>query len=237
MLYFDILVSCQPQLQTPFLRLEGVLLRQLPLYFISFQLNHSLSLVFWSVNDQSRCVWLDMSYLLHFVLNQTNKKWRLQDWSGKALERDSRYLIHQVRTRYFKIFLISNLCLQNTILGQWLDVNDFVNVKSHAREKPLLARNWVGCCPWKLQQGLMNFKPWNFQLYNKSLKDWSLGKPLMLFPENLSVSRSGCFPRILSRLLFFCLKKIDDGHQGFSLSNLSCLSMLWISLWVFLNYI
>ena len=121
MLYFDILVSCQPQLQTPFLRLEGVLLRQLPLYFISFQLNHSLSLVFWSVNDQSRCVWLDMSYLLHFVLNQTNKKWRLQDWSGKALERDSRYLIHQVRTRYFNIFLISNLCLQNTILGQWLD--------------------------------------------------------------------------------------------------------------------
>ena len=81
----------------------------------------SLSLVFWSVNGQSRCVWLDMSYLLHFVLNQTNKKWRLQDWSGKVLERDSRYLIHQVRTRYFKIFLISNLCLQNTILGQWLD--------------------------------------------------------------------------------------------------------------------
>ena len=120
MLYFDILVSCQPQLQTPFLQLEGVLLRQLPLYFISLQLNHSLSLVFSSVNDQSRCVWLDMSYLLHFVLNQTNKKWHLQDWSGKALERDSRYLIHQVRTRYFKIFLISNLCLQNTILGQWL---------------------------------------------------------------------------------------------------------------------
>ena len=104
MLYFDIPVSCRPQLQTPFSHLEGALLQDLPLYFISFQLNRSLSLLFWSVNDQSRCVWLDMSYLLHFVLNQTDKKWCLQDWSGKALERDSRYLIHQVRTRHLKYF-------------------------------------------------------------------------------------------------------------------------------------
>ena len=27
-----------------------------------------------------------------------------------------------------------------------------------------------------LQRGLMNFQLQNFQLYNKSLKDWSLGK-------------------------------------------------------------
>ena len=37
-----------------------------------------------------------------------------------------------------------------------------------------------------LQRGLMNFQP-----YNKSLKDWSLGKQLILFP---SMSReSTCF--------------------------------------------
>ena len=28
-------------------------------------------------------------------------------------------------------------------------------------------------------------------LYNKSLKDWSLGKQLILFPLNLNVSRGG----------------------------------------------
>ena len=27
----------------------------------------------------------------------------------------------------------------------------------------------------------------NFQLYNKSLKDWSLGQQLILFPSNLNV--------------------------------------------------
>ena len=38
---------------------------------------------------------------------------------------------------------------------------------------------------------LMNFQLENFQLYDKSLKDWSLGKQLILFPSNLNVS----FPR------------------------------------------
>ena len=33
------------------------------------------------------------------------------------------------------------------------------------------------------QWGLMNF-----QLYNKSLKDWSLWKQLILFPSNLNVT-------------------------------------------------
>ena len=42
-----------------------------------------------------------------------------------------------------------------------------------------------------LQRGLMNFQLENFQLYDKSLKDWSLGKHLFLFPSNLNVS----FPR------------------------------------------
>ena len=39
-----------------------------------------------------------------------------------------------------------------------------------------------------LQPGLMNFKLQNFRLYNKSLKDWSLGKQLILFRLNLNVS-------------------------------------------------
>ena len=34
----------------------------------------------------------------------------------------------------------------------------------------------------------MNFQLQTFQLYNKSLKDWSLGKQLILFPSNLNVS-------------------------------------------------
>ena len=38
-----------------------------------------------------------------------------------------------------------------------------------------------------LQLGLMNFQVQNFRLYNKSLKDWSLGKQLILFPSNLNV--------------------------------------------------
>ena len=42
-----------------------------------------------------------------------------------------------------------------------------------------------------LQRGVMNFQLENFQLYDKSLKDWSLGKQLILFPSNLNVS----FPR------------------------------------------
>ena len=33
----------------------------------------------------------------------------------------------------------------------------------------------------------MNFQVQNFQLYNKSLKDWSLGKQLILFPSNFNV--------------------------------------------------
>ena len=36
----------------------------------------------------------------------------------------------------------------------------------------------------------MTFQLQNFQLYNKSLKDWSPGKQLTLFPENLNVSPS-----------------------------------------------
>ena len=116
------------------------------------------------------------------------------------------WLILITLSGYFEVIshliMIETVSLQNLWVGtlptmhQTRHANDFVNAKSHAREKPLLARNWVGCCPWMLQQGLINFKPWNFQLYNKSLKDWSLGKQLMLFPKNLSVSRSGCFPRI-----------------------------------------
>ena len=39
-----------------------------------------------------------------------------------------------------------------------------------------------------LQWDLMNFQLQTFQLYNKSLKDWSLGKQLILFPSNLNVS-------------------------------------------------
>ena len=37
--------------------------------------------------------------------------------------------------------------------------------------------------PLQLKQGLINF-----QLYNKSLKDWSLQKQLIVFLENLNVS-------------------------------------------------
>ena len=37
--------------------------------------------------------------------------------------------------------------------------------------------------PLQLKQRFMNF-----QLYNKSLKDWSLQKQLILFLENLNVS-------------------------------------------------
>ena len=32
-----------------------------------------------------------------------------------------------------------------------------------------------------IQWGLMNFQPQNFQLYNRSLKDWSFGKQSILF--------------------------------------------------------
>ena len=35
----------------------------------------------------------------------------------------------------------------------------------------------------------MNFQLQNFQLYNKSLKDWSVGRQLILFPENINVTR------------------------------------------------
>ena len=34
-----------------------------------------------------------------------------------------------------------------------------------------------------VQWGLMNFQPQNFQLYNKSLKDWSFEKQSILFPS------------------------------------------------------
>ena len=40
----------------------------------------------------------------------------------------------------------------------------------------------------RLQWDLMNFQLQTFQLYNKSLKDWSLRKQLILFPSNLNVS-------------------------------------------------
>ena len=48
----------------------------------------------------------------------------------------------------------------------------------------------------------------NFQLYNKTLKDWSLGKQLILFPSNLNAppwetlrssgNKINCFPRYQS---------------------------------------
>ena len=38
-------------------------------------------------------------------------------------------------------------------------------------------------------QGLMNFQLQNFQLYNKLLKDWSVGRGLILIPENINVTR------------------------------------------------
>ena len=38
-----------------------------------------------------------------------------------------------------------------------------------------------------LQQGLMNIQPQNFQLYNKSLKDWSLRKQFILSPSNFKI--------------------------------------------------
>ena len=40
----------------------------------------------------------------------------------------------------------------------------------------------------KDDRGLVNFQLQNFQLFNKSLKDWSFGKQLILFPSNLNVS-------------------------------------------------
>ena len=50
--------------------------------------------------------------------------------------------------------------------------------------------------PWNVDQrpllkwGLMTFQLQNFQLYNKSPKDWFPRKQLTLFPENLNVSPS-----------------------------------------------
>ena len=48
-----------------------------------------------------------------------------------------------------------------------------------------------------LQQGLMNF-----QLYNKSLKDWSLGKQLILFLKSLNVSQGGALYHVNTNLQF-----------------------------------
>ena len=41
-----------------------------------------------------------------------------------------------------------------------------------------------------LQRGLMYFQLQNFQLYNKSLKVWPIGKQLILFPSNFNVSET-----------------------------------------------
>ena len=40
-----------------------------------------------------------------------------------------------------------------------------------------------------LQRGLMNSHLQNFYLHNKSLKVWSLGKQIMLFPENVHLGK------------------------------------------------
>ena len=56
--------------------------------------------------------------------------------------------------------------------------------------------------PLPLQRGLMNF-----QLYNISLKDWSLWKQLILFPLNLNVSVVKC-------LLFYNLAKLISLYKS-----------------------
>ena len=45
------------------------------------------------------------------------------------------------------------------------------------------------CLPTTALRGLMNFQLQIFQLYNKSLKDWSVERQLILFPENINVTR------------------------------------------------
>ena len=66
----------------------------------------------------------------------------------------------------------------------------------------------------------MNFLLQKFQLYNKSLKDRSLGKQLILFPSNLNVSRGGfwgnkinCFPREQSLRVYYLLLYKLSSHS------------------------
>ena len=67
---------------------------------------------------------------------------------------------------------------------------------------------------------LMNFLLQKFQLYNNSLKDWSRGKQLILFPSNLNVSRGrfwgnkiNCFPREESLRVYYLLLYKLSSHS------------------------
>ena len=77
----------------------------------------------------------------------------------------------------------------------------FVAADPHKNQDYYIAGNFLNVDRRPpLQRGLMNFQLPNFQLYNKSLKDWSLGKQLIVFPSYVGTSRFwgnkiNCFTR------------------------------------------
>ena len=68
-----------------------------------------------------------------------------------------------------------------TVFSQNIWAGNIAKSMTSGGNSALLPANVGGQPP--LQRGLMNFQVQNFQLYNKSLKDWSLGKQLILFPS------------------------------------------------------
>ena len=77
-----------------------------------------------------------------------------------------------------------------------------------------------------LQQGLMNFQLQNFQLFNKSHKDWSLWKQSILFPQE-----SHCFPRVQSftKYLMFHFKWYFLKRCTKPVMLLVCLRSVWLA--------
>ena len=65
------------------------------------------------------------------------------------------------------------------------------NNQTVSRQKALSARMLTDDRRYSLtlQLGLMNLHLQNFQLYNKSLKDWFLGRQIILFPSNINVTK------------------------------------------------
>ena len=82
---------------------------------------------------------------------------------------------------------------------------------------------------WVTLQNAMQGGLMNFQLYNNSPEDWSLGKQLILFPSNLNVflvrQNLKLFPQVQSWSVYDCVEIYETVEWG---------SMLNSSLWLML---
>ena len=136
--------------------------------FVQYCLGHALSL-----NVISKVLWVVSNIVgscyisLHTTANMDAKLPLLCSWKILLNSAQSHWLLRSHMTSNMKLFPAK--------MSERATLQKIYDVRGYPR---------ILTADSQLQRGLMNFQLQIFQLYNKSLKDWSLGKQWMLFPNN-----------------------------------------------------